>query len=52
MGGMQGQVSDMEISYNLIKELQKELARVKRERDILKKATAIFSHDQNPYSGS
>lgn len=25
MGGMQGQVSDMEISYNLIKELQKEL---------------------------
>ncbi len=25
MGGMQGQVSDMEISYNLIKEMQKEL---------------------------
>jgi len=25
MGGMQGQVSDMEISYNLIKDLQKEL---------------------------
>ncbi len=25
LGGMQGQVSDMEISYNLIKELQKEL---------------------------
>lgn len=34
------------------KKLQKELARVKRERDILKKATAIFSQDQNPYSGS
>lgn len=28
MGGMQGQVSDMEISYNLIKELQKELYEV------------------------
>lgn len=25
MGGMEGQVSDMEISYNLIKELQTEL---------------------------
>ena len=25
LGGMQGQVSDMEISYNLIKQLQKEL---------------------------
>ncbi len=33
MGGMQGQVSDMEISYNLIKELQKELY------DILSKHT-------------
>lgn len=28
------------------KELEKELARVKRERDILKKAMAIFSKDQ------
>ncbi len=34
------------------KQMQKELARVKRERDILKKAMAIFSQDQNPYSGS
>ncbi len=33
MGGMQGQVSDMEISYNLIKDLQKELY------DILSKHT-------------
>ncbi len=32
--------------------LEKELARVKRERDILKKAVAIFSTEPNPYSGS
>jgi transposase len=33
-------------------QLEKELARVTRERDILKKAVAIFSKDPNPYSGS
>jgi transposase len=32
--------------------LQKELARTKRELEILKKAVAIFSKDPNPYSGS
>jgi transposase len=34
------------------KDLQKELERVKRERDILKKAVAIFSKEPNRYSGS
>ncbi len=33
-------------------QLEKELAKVTRERDILKKAVAIFSKDPNPYSGS
>ncbi|MFH0977311.1 MAG: transposase [Spirochaetota bacterium] len=33
-------------------QLEKELARVTRERYILKKAVAIFSKDPNPYSGS
>ena len=32
-------------------ELRRELDRVKRERDILKKAVAIFSKDPNRYSG-
>jgi transposase len=32
--------------------LQRELARVKRERDILKKAVAIFSTDPDRYSDS
>jgi transposase len=32
--------------------LQKELEKVKRERDILKKAVAIFSTDPDRYSGS
>jgi len=34
------------------KDLQKELERVKRERDILKKAVAIFSEEPNRYSNS
>jgi transposase len=33
-------------------DLKKELERVKRERDILKKAVAIFSTDPNRYSDS
>ena len=33
-------------------DLKKELARVKRERDILKKAVAIFSTDPDRYSDS
>jgi len=33
-------------------ELKKELERVKRERDILKKAVAIFSKDPDRYSRS
>ena len=32
--------------------LRRELERVKRERDILKKAVAIFSKDPERYSGS
>ena len=32
--------------------LKKELEKVKRERDILKKAVAIFSTDPDRYSGS
>jgi transposase len=35
-----------------IHELQKELERVKRERDILKKAVAIFSTDPERYTRS
>ena len=35
-----------------IRNLQRELARVKRERDILKKAMAIFSTDPDRYSDS
>ena len=35
-----------------IRDLQRELARVKRERDILKKAVAIFSTDPDRYSDS
>ncbi len=34
------------------KNLKKELERVKRERDILKKAVAIFSKEPNRYSSS
>jgi len=34
------------------KALERELARVSRERDILKKAVAIFSTEPNRYSGS
>lgn len=34
------------------RDLQRELARVKRERDILKKAVAIFSTDPDRYSDS
>ena len=35
-----------------VRQLEKELARVKRERDILKKAVSIFSQEPNRYSGS
>ena len=35
-----------------LRDLQRELARVKRERDILKKAVAIFSTDPDRYSDS
>jgi len=35
-----------------VRALQRELARVKRERDILKKAVAIFSTDPDQYSDS
>jgi transposase len=35
-----------------IRELEKQLAQVTREREILKKALAIFSKEPNPYSGS
>jgi len=35
-----------------IRQLEKELARTTRERDILKKAVAIFSKEPNPYTGS
>jgi len=35
-----------------LKQLRKENERLKRERDILKKAVAIFSTDPNRYSGS
>jgi transposase len=35
-----------------LRALQRELARVKRERDILKKAVAIFSTDPDRYSDS
>jgi len=36
---------------NRIKRLEKELAQVRMERDILKKAVAIFSTDPHRYSG-
>ena len=35
-----------------IRALRRELERVKRERDILKKAVAIFSKEPDRYSGS
>jgi transposase len=35
-----------------LRDLKLELERVKRERDILKKAVAIFSKDPDRYSGS
>jgi transposase len=35
-----------------VHDLRKELARVKRERDILKKAVAIFSKDPDRYTRS
>src|SRR5215469_15755539 len=35
-----------------VKRLEKENARLRRERDILKKAVAIFSTEPNQYSGS
>ena len=44
-----GNVRPSEIEF---KSLQKELARAKRELEILKKAVAIFSKDPNPYSDS
>ncbi len=42
-----GNVRPSEIEY---RDLKKELERVKRERDILKKAVAIFSKEPNRYS--
>jgi len=44
-----GNVRPSEEKY---KKLEKELERVKRERDILKKAVAIFSKEPNRHSGS
>ncbi len=35
-----------------LRRLQRENERLRRERDILKKAVAIFSEDPNRYSGS
>ena len=35
-----------------VRKLEKELARVKRERDILKKAVSIFSREPNRYLDS
>jgi len=35
-----------------IRQLKRELEHTKRERDILKKAVAIFSREPNRYSGS
>ena len=37
--------------HEQVRHLEKELARVTRERDILKKAVAIFSKEPNPYTG-
>ena len=34
------------------RELKKKLEQITREREILKKAVAIFSKEPNPYSGS
>jgi transposase len=49
----QGSASEGETDKDqVIRKLEKELERVKREREILKKAVAIFSKDPNPYSGS
>lgn len=35
-----------------LKQLRKDFEQIRRERDILKKAVAIFSTDPNRYSGS
>lgn len=35
-----------------MKLMEADLKRVRMERDILKKAMAVFSRDRNPYSGS
>jgi transposase len=35
-----------------VRSLRREVERLRRERDILKKAVAIFSEDPNRYSGS
>lgn len=35
-----------------LKQLRKDFEQLRRERDILKKAVAIFSRDPNRYSGS
>ena len=35
-----------------LRSLRREVERLRRERDILKKAVAIFSEDPNRYSGS
>ena len=43
---------DITTAEKRIRELEKDLARVTREREIFKKAVAIFSKEPNPYSGS
>jgi transposase len=47
VGPLGPQSSDAEL-----KQLRRENERLRRERDILKKAVAIFSTDPNRYSGS
>ena len=43
---------DLATAKKRIQELEKNLNRVTRDREILKKAVAIFSKEPNPYSGS
>ena len=43
---------DPQSSETELKQLRRENERLRRERDILKKAVAIFSTDPNRYSGS
>jgi transposase len=50
-GALSGQNSPLSPEVEL-KQLRKENERLQRERDILKKAVAIFSSDPHRYSGS